>query len=181
MAFYNGNRRRRTRIIDRVRRRANRLGRSIADKRCRQHLIERDLTMDIGVAGSMVLVLGWRCMILVWHIWLWGMGDWGFRVEIHLMLFATVQSHFTCPLLLLLLTTPFINGRQLLVSIFCVNVSILASLSNILHPLLLFFHNINVNFHDLQQQTKRNGVNGKPGRSARWRSMRWVLSIHFIS
>ena len=29
-------------------------------------------------------------------------GDGGFRVEIHLMLFATVQSHFTCPLLLLL-------------------------------------------------------------------------------
>ena len=54
-----------------------------------------------------------------------------------------------------------------LVSIFCVNVFVFASLLHILHPLLRFFHNINVNFHDLQQQTKRNGVNGKPGRSAR--------------
>ena len=84
----------RMRIIVRIRLRANRLGRSIADTRCRQRLIERDLAKAARPLfgwfdgywcgrfdgfGFGVEMHDFGLAYLVVGDWGLGIGDWGWR------------------------------------------------------------------------------------------------------
>ena len=53
--------------------------------------------MDIDLAGSMDWVPGWRCIIFVGHIWLWGILDWGLGVEMYFNDFghSTISYHLS--------------------------------------------------------------------------------------